>query len=516
MISFIIFKFLFFETMFKRILIANRGEIAVRVMRAARELGVETVAIYHRVDREALHVRMADYAYELYAEQPKAAYLDIQQIVDVAKKSGAQAIHPGYGFLSERAPFSQACQDAGIKFIGPKPYSIDAMGSKTRARELMSKAGVPIVPGTKEPIQSLEEGLIIAERIGFPILLKAAAGGGGKGMRKVFRPEDFADSFESAQREALKSFGDGSIYIEKYLENPKHIEIQILGDEFGNYVHLGERDCSIQRRHQKVIEEAPSTVLDEELRQKMGSVAIEAARAVEYVNAGTVEFLFDKNKNFYFLEMNTRLQVEHPVTEFVTGIDIVKEQIRIAAGYPLSFTQRDVVWRGHSIECRINAEDPFNNFMPDIGKILYLREPGGKGVRLDSGVETGSEVTIHFDPIIAKLITYGKDRTEAISAMLRALKDFKIIGIKTGIPFLIQVLQEPKFIEGTYDTAFLENEFDFSKMERAKEQYFDVVAAIALNLFQNKEKTRQIPISINNNKQTSRWKLRLQSFRRYH
>jgi len=502
--------------MFKRILIANRGEIAVRIIRAARELGIETVAIYHKVDRNSPFVRMADYAFEIFASQPKSAYLDIEQIIDVAKKSGSQAIHPGYGFLSERAPFSQACLDAGIKFIGPKPFSIDAMGSKTRARELMERAGVPIVPGTKTPIANIDEGLKIAEQIGFPILLKASAGGGGKGMRKVFHPSEFKDSFESAQREALKSFGDGSIYIEKYLENPKHIEIQIIGDEFGNYVHLGERDCSIQRRHQKVIEEAPSTVLDEELRQKMGTVAIEAARAVEYVNAGTIEFLFDKNKNFYFLEMNTRLQVEHPVTEFVTGIDIVKEQIRIAAGYPLSFSQKDVVWRGHSIECRINAEDPFNNFLPDTGKILYLREPGGKGVRLDSGVETGSEITIHFDPIIAKLISYGKDRNEAISVMIRALKDFKIFGIKTGIPFLIQILNEPKFREGTYDTAFLENEFDFSKLEKIKEENRKMISAISLYLFKTKEKEAQIPIATNNNKQTSRWKLRLQTHRRYH
>lgn len=502
--------------MFKRILVANRGEIAVRIIRAAHELGIETVAIYHKVDREALFVRMSDYAYEIFADQPKSAYLDIQQIIDVAKRSGAQAIHPGYGFLSERAPFSQACLDSGIKFIGPKPFSIDAMGSKTRARELMEAAGVPIVPGTKKPIVSVDEGLATAERIGFPVLLKASAGGGGKGMRKVFRPEEFKDSFESAQREALKSFGDGSIYIEKYLENPKHIEIQVIGDEFGNYVHLGERDCSIQRRHQKVVEEAPSTVLDEELRHKMGNVAIEAARAVEYVNAGTVEFLFDKNRNFYFLEMNTRLQVEHPVTEFVTGIDIVKEQIRIAAGYPLSFSQSDVRWRGHSIECRINAEDPFNNFMPDTGKILYLREPGGKGVRLDSGVETGSEVTVHFDPLIAKLIAYGKDRNEAISVMLRALRDFKIYGVRTGIPFLIQVLQEPRFVEGSYDTGFLENEFDFSKLVREKDKHYKAISAISLHLFKTKEKVTQIPVSTNNIKQRSRWKLRLQSYRKWH
>ena len=501
--------------MFKRILVANRGEIAVRVIRAAHELGIETVAIYHRVDKEAPYVRYADYAYELYSEQPRSAYLDIDQIISVAKKSGAEGIHPGYGFLSERAPFSQACIDAGIKFIGPKPFSIDAMGSKTRARQLMEQAGVPIVPGTSKPIDDLNVAIEIAKSIGFPILLKASAGGGGKGMRKVFREEDFRESFESAQREALKSFGDGSIYIEKYLENPKHIEFQVIADEYGNYVHLGERDCSIQRRHQKVIEEAPSTVLTPELRDRMGKVALNAARAVEYVNAGTIEFLFDKNKNFYFLEMNTRLQVEHPVTEFVTGIDIVKEQIRIAAGYPLSFSQKDVQWKGHAIECRINAEDPFDNFMPSTGKITYIREPNGKGVRLDSGVETGSEVSIHFDPIIAKLITYGKDRAEAIAVMLRALNDFKICGIKTGIPFLVKVLQEPKFIEGNYDTGFLENEFDFSKLEDAKEKDQELIAVASAFLWKQRAKKNVVHSNLNSYPQVNKWKMRMRNFRRW-
>ncbi len=501
--------------MFKRILIANRGEIAVRVIRAAHELGIETVAIYHKVDKNTPFVRYSDYAYEIFAEQPRNAYLDIQQIIDVAKKSGSQAIHPGYGFLSERAPFSQACMDAGIKFIGPKPYSIDAMGSKTRARELMELAGVPIVPGTSKPIDDLEEAIKIAKKIGFPILLKASAGGGGKGMRKVFQEDEFKDNFESARREALKSFGDGSIYIEKLLENPKHIEIQIIGDEFGNYAHLGERDCSIQRRHQKVIEEAPSTVLTEEMRMRMGSVAIEAARVVEYVNAGTIEFLFDnKNKNFYFLEMNTRLQVEHPLTEFVTGIDIVKEQIRIAAGYPLSFLQKDVRWDGHAIECRVNAEDPFNNFMPSTGKISYIREPYGKGVRLDSGVEIGSEISIHFDPIIAKLITYGKDRNEAISIMLRALNDYKIFGVKTGIPFLRKIIQEPKFIEGTYDTGFLENEFDFSKLEDEKERNYELIAAISAYFCKQKDQKAIIQTYATNSQKINKWKLRRYNFPR--
>ncbi|MCX7880324.1 MAG: acetyl-CoA carboxylase biotin carboxylase subunit [Ignavibacteria bacterium] len=503
--------------MFKRILVANRGEIAVRIIRAAHELGIQTVAIYHKVDKSAAYVSYSDYAYEIFSVQPKAAYLDIQQIIDVAKKSGAEAIHPGYGFLSERAPFSQACLDAGIKFIGPKPYSIDAMGSKTRARELMEKAGVPIVPGTKQPIENLDSAFEIARKIGYPILLKASAGGGGKGMRKVFREDDFKENFESAQREALKSFGDGSIYIEKFLENPKHIEIQVIGDEYGNYVHLGERDCSIQRRHQKVIEEAPSTVLDEELRQKMGNVAISAARAVEYFNAGTVEFLFDKNKNFYFLEMNTRLQVEHPVTEFITGFDIVKEQINIASGKPLSFRQEDVVFRGHSIECRINAEDPFNNFLPDTGRIEFLREPTGKGVRLDSGIEQGSEVTIHFDPIIAKLITYGRTRSEAISIMLRALNDFKIIGIKTGIPFLSSVLTHPRFLEGDYDTGFLENDFDFSVLHKKDEEILNELAIISTYIH-NEEKSSYTNLNASNTSTSigkNKWKIRGQLFRRW-
>lgn len=502
------------QDMFKRILVANRGEIAIRIMRAARELGIETVAIYHRIDRESPYVHYSDYAFEIYADQPKAAYLDIQQIVDIAKKSGAQAIHPGYGFLSERAPFSRECESSGIKFIGPRSYSIDAMGSKTRARELMAKAGVPVVPGTHQKITDIEQAISIAEQIGFPILLKASAGGGGKGMRKVFNREEFSDAFASAQREAGKSFGDDSIYIEKLLENPKHIEFQIIGDEFGNYVHLGERDCSIQRRHQKVIEEAPSTVLDESLRNQMGEVAINAARAVEYVNAGTIEFLFDKNKNFYFLEMNTRLQVEHPVTESITGIDIVKEQIRIAAGEPLSFEQKDVRFKGHSIECRINAEDPFNDFLPDTGKITYLREPAGKGIRLDSGIEIGSEVTIHFDPLIAKLICYGKDRNEAIELVRRALDDYQIFGVKTGIPFLREVIEHPIFREGLYDTGFIENTFDFGLFNSRRNDNFELISALAIFLYKNlKPKETKLHIQTDS-KPKSQWKQRVLPHRR--
>lgn len=496
--------------MFNRILIANRGEIAVRIIRAARDLGVESVAVYHKVDKEMPFVQYADYAYQLESETPKAAYLDIQQIIDVAKKSGSEAIHPGYGFLSERAEFSQAVSGAGLKFIGPKSYAIEIMGNKTKARELMSKAGVPIVPGTKEKIYDIEQAKAIAENIGYPILLKAAAGGGGKGMRKVYKESELQSAFESAQRESMKAFGDDSIYIEKFIENPKHIEIQIIADEFDNYVHLGERDCSIQRRHQKVIEEAPSTVLTPELRQKMGEVAINAAKACNYLNAGTIEFLFDKNNNFYFLEMNTRLQVEHPITEMVTGIDIAKEQIRIAAGEKLSFSQEDITWKGHAIECRINAEDPFNDFLPDTGKIKYIREPGGIGIRLDSGYEKNSEVSIHFDSMISKLIAYGKDRNEAINRMKRALIDYKIVGVKTSIPFELLVMESEEFKSGKYNTGFIENNFNFSQLQKFKQENMEIIAAIAA--FAHKIEKEKRVVTVNSNK-SSKWKIVNKIFR---
>ncbi len=465
--------------MFKKILVANRGEIAVRIIRAAKELGMASVAVYHEVDKEMPFVHYAEYAYKLESETPKAGYLDIRQIIDIAKKSGAEAIHPGYGFLSENANFSQACEDAGIKFIGPKAHAIEVMGNKTRARELMSNAGVPIVPGTKEKITDIEKAKKIAKELGYPVLLKAAAGGGGKGMRKVFAEKELSESFDAAQRESLKAFGDDSIYLEKFIENPKHIEFQIIADEHGNYVHLGERDCSVQRRHQKVIEEAPSTVLDAGLRQEMGEVAINAAKACGYVNAGTIEFLFDKNRNFYFLEMNTRLQVEHPVTERITGIDLAKEQICIASGKPLSFKQEDISIRGHSIECRIYAEDPFNNFLPDTGRIKYLREPGGKGVRIDSGVETGSEIGIYFDSLLAKLVSLGKNRHEAITRMERALEHYRIIGLKTTIPFELAVMRHPEFRNGYFDTGFIENSFDFDLLKKMKSKNEELIAAIA-------------------------------------
>ncbi len=470
--------------MFKKILIANRGEIAVRVMRAAREMGIETVAVYHEVDIAQPFVHYADCAYKLEAATPKNAYLDIEQIIEVAQKSGSEAIHPGYGFLSENAEFARACGDAGIKFIGPPPDAIVDMGNKTRARQIMSDAGVPIVPGTKEQITDMDKAREIAELLRYPVLLKAAAGGGGKGMRRIDREEDLEEGFQAAQREAINAFGDDVIYMEKYIENPKHIEIQLIADQHGNYVHLGERDCSIQRRHQKLIEECPSTVLDDDLRSQMGEVAIQAARAVNYFNAGTVEFLFDKNREFYFLEMNTRLQVEHPVTEMVTRINLAKEQIRVAAGERLTFTQEDIKWTGHSIECRINAEDSFDNFMPATGKIKYLREPGGFSVRVDSGVESGSEVSVHFDPMLAKLIVWGKNREKAIERMERALKNYVIKGVKTTIPFEIAVMRNSIFREGYFDTSFIEKHFDMNVLEEMKAEYEETVAALAAFGFQ--------------------------------
>jgi len=489
--------------MFKRILIANRGEIAVRVMRSAREMGIETIAVYHEVDKRMPFVQYADFAYQLSGNSPRAAYLDIEQILDVAKKADADAIHPGYGFLSERAEFSKAVNESGIKFIGPMASSIETMGSKTAARELMSAAGVPIVPGTKEKITDMNRARAIASEIGYPVLLKAAAGGGGKGMRKVFESTELEPSFEAASREALKAFGDDAVYIEKFIEHPKHIEIQVLGDEHGNYVYLGERDCSIQRRHQKVIEEAPSAVLDEMLRQKMGEVAINAAKACNYFNAGTIEFLLDKDRNFYFLEMNTRLQVEHPVTELVTGINLVKEQIKIAYGEELSFTQDDIKINGCALECRIYAEDPFNNFLPDTGVIAYYRQPAGYGVRVDSGVETGTEISIHFDPMISKLITWGKDRIEAINRMEMALSNYRIKGVRTIIPFLLAVMQHPEFRYVYFDTGFIEHSFNFATLDKMRAENEEIIAAIAAY---GKRMLLDLNINQEHKQQTSKWK----------
>ena len=442
--------------MFKKILIANRGEIAVRVLRACHEMGIAGVVVYSDVDRAALHVRKADEAYPLGAAAASESYLNIGKILDVARRSGADAIHPGYGFLSENAKFAEACRDAGVKFIGPTAAAMAGMGSKTRARQAMEKAGVPFVPGTSRGVESFPEAEQVAARIGYPVMLKAAAGGGGKGMRLVHAPAQLNSSLEAARSEAQSSFGDDEVYIEKAIINPRHIEMQVQADEHGHTVYLGERECSLQRRHQKVLEEAPSPIVDAEMRRRMGEVAVRVARAADYTNAGTVEFLVDQQKNFYFLEMNTRLQVEHPVTELVTGLDLVHLQISIAAGEKLPFTQEDVRMRGHAIECRIYAEDPDNNYFPSPGEITLLLEPSGPGIRQDSGMYEGWKVRLDYDPLLAKLIGYGTDREQAISRLRRALSEYFVGGIKTNLSLFRRILGDADFLSAKLDTGFLD------------------------------------------------------------
>jgi len=474
--------------LFRKILIANRGEIAVRVERACQEMGIRTVAVYSEVDRHALHVRCADEAYLIGPPPASESYLVIDKIIDAAKKSGAEAIHPGYGFLAENPVFAERCEKEGIKLIGPSAHAMRTMGSKTIARKTVQAAGVPVVPGTVEPIATEGEVLRVSRTIGFPVMLKATAGGGGKGMRLVRGEEDLRSSLRMAKSEAKSAFSNDSIYIEKYIENPRHVEIQILGDRHGNYVHLGERECSIQRRHQKVIEESPSVVITPEVRAAMGKVAIDAGRAANYEGVGTVEFLVDKDINFYFLEMNTRLQVEHPVTEMVTGVDIVKEQIRIAAGEKLSLRQEDVKQTGHAIECRVYAEDPDRNFMPCPGLITSLRTPGGPGVRDDSGVFEGFEIPIYYDPIISKLVAWGKDRGEAVARMKRALREYVVTGVKTTIPFHIRVMNNQHFLEGDFDTNFIDKVFCQEESERALPHFEVAVIAAAIQLFLDERK----------------------------
>jgi acetyl-CoA carboxylase biotin carboxylase subunit len=444
--------------MFHKILIANRGEIAVRIIRACRDLNVSPVAVYSEADAGALHVRLADEAYEIGPAPSVESYLRIDRIIDAALGSRAEAIHPGYGFLAENADFARAVVEAGLTFIGPSAEAMRLMGSKTSARRVATEAGVPVVPGTTEPLASYDQALEVAGRFGFPVMLKASAGGGGKGMRLVASADELHSAFEAAQSEAASAFGDPEVYLEKAIERPRHIEIQVFADTHGSVVHLGERECSIQRRHQKVIEESPSPIDDASfLRQRMGEAAIKAARAVDYVGAGTVEFLVDsETHDFYFLEMNTRLQVEHPVTELVTGLDLVREQIVVADGAPLSFTQRDVNWNGHAIECRVYAEDPDNGFLPAPGRINSLRVPAGPGVRDDSGVEAGAEVSIHYDPMISKLAVWGRTRREAIDRLRRALDEYTVGGIKTTLPFFRQIVRDAEFIEGRLDTSFIE------------------------------------------------------------
>jgi acetyl-CoA carboxylase, biotin carboxylase subunit len=467
--------------MFKKILIANRGEIAVRVIRACRELGITSVAIYSDVDRASLHVRKADEAYHIGAPAAAESYLNIAKILDVAKRSGADAIHPGYGFLSENAKFAQACGNAGVKFIGPSPVSMEMMGSKTRARQEMEKAGVPFVPGTSRGLESGEQAEEMAGKIGYPVMLKAAAGGGGKGMRLVHTPKELKPALQSAQSEAERAFGDREVYVEKAIVNPRHIEMQVLADEYGNTVYLGERECSIQRRHQKVLEEAPSPIVDPDMRRRMGDVAVRVARAAGYTNAGTVEFLVDEEKNFYFLEMNTRLQVEHPVTELITGLDLVHLQIRIAAGEKLPFGQEDICTRGHAIECRIYAEDPDNNYFPSPGRITLLLSPSGPGIRRDSGMYEGWTVPVDYDPLLAKLIGYGTDRGQAISRLTRALHEYFVGGIKTNISLFRRILTDADFQAGKVDTGYLDR---LLKSKAPKVMGEDAeVAAIAAGIF---------------------------------
>jgi acetyl-CoA carboxylase, biotin carboxylase subunit len=466
---------------FKKILIANRGEIAVRVIRACRELNITSAAVYSDVDRKAPHVRTADEAYYLGPAAAAESYLNIEKILDVAKRSGSDAIHPGYGFLSENAKFAQACTDAGVRFIGPSPAAMEMMGSKTRARQEMEKAGVPFVPGTARGLESFSQAEQVAAKIGYPVMLKAAAGGGGKGMRLVDQREELKAAWEAAQSEALRAFGDGEVYLEKAIVNPRHIEMQVLADEHGHAVYLGERECSIQRRHQKVLEESPSPIVDADMRRRMGEIAVRVAQAARYTNAGTVEFLVDENKNFYFLEMNTRLQVEHPVTELTTGLDLVHLQIRIAAGEQLPFAQQDVSLRGHAMECRIYAEDPDNNYFPSPGKITLLLEPSGPGIRLDSGIYEGWTVPIDYDPLLAKLIAYGEDRPQAVSRLLRALDEYFVGGIKTNIPLFRRILSDSAFKAGQLDTGYLERLLK-STTAGGKHEHAHV-AAIAAGLF---------------------------------
>jgi acetyl-CoA carboxylase biotin carboxylase subunit len=442
--------------MFRKILIANRGEIAVRIIRACRELGISPVAVFSDADATSLHVRMSDEAYRVGPAPSSESYLSIPAIIDAAKRANANAIHPGYGFLAENAEFARVVNAAGFTFIGPSPEAMDVMGSKTNARRAAVDAGVAVVPGTTESLKNLEEAKETATRFGYPVMLKAAAGGGGKGMRQVAVESELRSAFETAQSEAESAFGDGRVYLEKVVERPRHIEIQVFADTHSNYVHLGERECSIQRRHQKVIEECPSPINDAELRQRMGDAAVRIARAVKYVGAGTVEFLFsDITREFYFLEMNTRLQVEHPVTELVTGFDLVREQINVAAGSPLSFKQEDVHWTGHAIECRVYAEDPENNFFPSPGRINSLRVPAGPGIRDDSGVVEGDEVSIYYDPMISKLAAWGRSREEAIDRLRRALDEYAVGGIKTTLPFFREIVRDEEFIAGRLDTGFI-------------------------------------------------------------
>ena len=444
--------------MLKKVLIANRGEIAVRIIRACRELGISTVAVYSEVDKNALHVKLADEAVCIGPSNSQKSYLNVKNILEAACLTGADSIHPGFGFLSENSSFAKMCDEIGIKFIGPSYTMIDLMGNKSKAKETMKKNGVPVVPGSVGTVESITKCREIANKIGYPVILKASSGGGGKGIRIAYSEEELIKQYHVVKQEAKISFNDDSLYIEKFIENPRHIEIQIMADEHGNVVHLGERDCSIQRNNQKVLEETPSSFIDEKLRKKMVEVSVNAVKNIGYSNLGTIEFLVDKNKDFYFMEMNTRVQVEHPVTEMITGIDIIKEQLKISSGEVLSYKQKDIKFTGHSMECRINAENPKKNFMPCPGRITGLHIPGGNGIRIDSAIYTDYLVPSCYDSMIAKVIVHGKDRNESIAKMKSALREFVIEGIDTNIEFLDEILNNAKFIENKYDTSFIKQE----------------------------------------------------------
>ena len=441
-----------------KILIANRGEIAVRIIRACKEMNIKTVAVYSEMDKDAMHTRLADEAVCIGPANSGKSYLNLKNIIEAANITGADSIHPGFGFLSENSQFTKICEESNIKFIGPSYQVIELMGNKSNAKELMKSAGVPVIPGSDGSVKGLKDAIKIASKIGYPIMLKAAAGGGGKGIRIVNSPEELESSYNIVKQEAKISFNDDEIYIEKFVKNPRHVEIQILADEHGNVIHLGERDCSIQRKNQKIIEETPSTAIDDKLRTKMGEAAIKAAKVAGYTSCGTIEFLVDRDKYFYFMEMNTRIQVEHPITEERTGIDIVKAQIKIAAGEPLKLKQKDIEFKGHSMECRINAENPSKNFMPCPGTITGLNLPGGNGVRVDTAIYEGYTIPPSYDSMIAKIITHGDTRNEAISKMKRALEEIVIEGVETNIDFLFKIIKNPNFIRGNFDTSFIETE----------------------------------------------------------
>ena len=481
--------------MFKKVLIANRGEIAIRVMRACRELDVKTVAVYSEVDKNALFAKYADEAYLIGPAPANQSYLNMDKIIEVAHKTGAQGIHPGYGFLSENEKFADRCQHEGIIFIGPSRKAIESVGSKIAAKKTMKAAGIPVIPGSESGISDLDEAIDVAEAIGYPVIVKASAGGGGIGMKVVRKTEELRETIESTRRVAKSSFGDATVFIEKYLEEPRHIEFQILADSYGNIIHVGDRECSIQRRHQKLIEESPSPIMTPQLREKMGHDAVKAAAAINYTNAGTIEFLYSKGE-YYFLEMNTRLQVEHPITEIVTGVDLAKEQLRIASGEELSYKQSDIQQRGWAIECRLNGEDPLNNFTPSPGKLRRYRSSGGPGVRVDSGVHTGFTITPYYDSLISKLTVWGRDRDEAIARMKRALYEYIIVGVTTNIPFHKAVMNNPNFKRGELTTHFIEDNNIIKDVEKIIEAEKEKGATLASALGAEEKKVAAITAAV--------------------